>query len=51
MIIEDEYEAEDCDNDYLFEDDDTCPVDPVEHTDLTDSHLSSFYHSITLHVK
>jgi hypothetical protein len=41
MIIEDEYEAEDCDNDYLFEDDDTFTVDPVERTDLSDSRLFS----------
>ncbi len=41
MIVEDEYEADDCDTDYLFEDDDTFTVDPVECTDLTDSHLPS----------
>ncbi len=41
MIVEDEYEADDCDNEYLFEDDDTFTVDPVELTDLTDSHLFS----------
>ena len=41
MIVEDEYEADDCDNDYLFEDEDTFTVDSVERTDLTDSHLFS----------
>ena len=41
MIVEDEYEADDCDNDYLFEDEDTFTVDSVEHTDLTDRHLFS----------
>ncbi len=41
MIVEDEYEADDCDNDYFFEDDDTFTVDPVEHTDLADSCLFS----------
>ncbi len=43
MIIEDEYEAEDCDNDqYFFEDDDTFTGDPVEHTDL-----SLFFHHLS----
>jgi hypothetical protein len=41
MIVEDEYEIDDCDNDYLFEDEDTFTVDSVERTDLTDSHLFS----------
>ncbi len=41
MIIEDECEAEDCNNNYLFEDDDTFTADPVEHTNLTDSRLFS----------
>jgi hypothetical protein len=41
MIIEDEYEGEDCDNDYLFEDDDTFTVDPAEHANLADSCLFS----------
>jgi hypothetical protein len=46
MIIEDEYEADNCDNDYLFEDDDTFTVDPVERTNLTDSCLFSKHLSI-----
>ncbi len=41
MIVEDEYEADYCDNNYLFEDDGTFTVDPVERTNLTDSHLFS----------
>jgi hypothetical protein len=39
MIIKDGYEAENCNNDYLFDDDDTLTVGPVERTDLTVSHL------------
>jgi len=41
MIVEDEYEAEGCDNEYLFEDEDEFQVDLVERTDLSDSHLFS----------
>ncbi len=41
MIIQDEYEAEDCSNDYLFEDDDTFAADPAEHINLTDNRLFS----------
>jgi hypothetical protein len=41
MIIEDEYDAEACNSDYLFEDADTFAVDLVECTDLTDSCLFS----------
>ena len=41
MIVEDEYEVDDCNNDFLFEDEDTFTVDSVERTDLTDSHLFS----------
>jgi hypothetical protein len=41
MIVEDEYEADNCDNAYLFDDGDTFTVDPVERTDLTDSRLFS----------
>jgi hypothetical protein len=41
MIVEDEYEADNSDNAYLFEDDATFTIDPVECTDLTDSHLFS----------
>ncbi len=46
MIVEDEYEADNCDNAYLF------TVDPVEHTDLTDSRLfSNHLSTIRLHYK
>ncbi len=45
MIIEDDNEADYCDNNYLF-DDDTFTVDPVERTNLTDSHLFSKHLSI-----
>ncbi len=41
MIVEDEYEADNCDNTYLFDDGDTLTVDPVERTNLTDSRLFS----------
>ncbi len=41
MILEDEYKAEDCDNNYLFEDSDTPIVNQVDQTDLTYSILLS----------
>ncbi len=46
MIVEEEYEAEGCDNDYVSEDSVTFIVDPVDCTDLTDSYLFSNYPSI-----
>jgi hypothetical protein len=50
MIVEDEYKAEGCNNQYLFEDEDEFGVDPVVPTDLSDSHLF-FAHFLTVQSK
>ncbi len=41
MIVEDKYEAEGCDNEYLFEEEDKFRVETIECTDLSDSQLFS----------